>query len=266
MDLLALLLALARRHRPRPARGRRAHRRRCAPRCTTAELALAQARAGDADLALRRQGVDALVAPLAHAARSRSSGSCAGSRATAPRQLGELSAQVGQVREGSERLGRETAALVTALRRPQARGQWGELQLRRVVEHAGMLDRCDFDEQVSVRGDDGALRPDLVVRLPGDRCVVVDAKVTLAAYLEAARGRRRPGPGRAHRTRTPGTCASTSTGWPTRRTGARCRRRRSSSCCSCPARRSSGRRWRPTRRCSSTPTPGACTWRRRRRW
>lgn len=151
----------------------------------TTELALAQARAGDADLALRRQGVDALVAPLATQLQQveRQLRGLEGDRA---RQLGELSAQVGQVREGSERLGRETAALVTALRRPQARGQWGEMQLRRVVEHAGMLDRCDFDEQVTVRGDDGALRPDLVVRLPGDRCVVVDAKVTLAAYLEAA--------------------------------------------------------------------------------
>ncbi len=151
----------------------------------TTELALAQARAGDADLALRRQGVDALVAPLATQLQQveRQLRGLEGDRA---RQLGELSAQLGQVREGSERLGRETAALVTALRRPQARGQWGEMQLRRVVEHAGMLDRCDFDEQVTVRGDDGALRPDLVVRLPGDRCVVVDAKVTLAAYLEAA--------------------------------------------------------------------------------
>ncbi len=151
----------------------------------TSQLALERSRVADADLALRQQGVDAVVAPLRdqltkvdHQLRA-----LEGERA---RQLGELSAQVGQVREGSERLGRETAALVTALRRPQARGQWGELQLRRVVEHAGMLDRCDFDEQVQVRGEQGSLRPDLVVRLPGDRCVVVDAKVTLAAYLEAA--------------------------------------------------------------------------------
>ncbi len=149
-----------------------------------AELALSQARTADADLALRQSGIDALVSPLReqlgdveHQLRALES-----ERA---RQIGELSAQVGQVREGSERLGRETAALVSALRRPQARGRWGELQLRRVVEAAGMLERCDFDEQVSVRGDDGPLRPDLVVRLPGDRCVVVDAKVTLAAYLEA---------------------------------------------------------------------------------
>lgn len=151
----------------------------------TAELALAQARAGDADLALRQRGVDEVVVPLREQL-GRVEGQLRALEADRARQLGELSAQVGQVRDGSERLGRETAALVTALRRPQARGQWGELQLRRVVEHAGMLERCDFDEQVTVRTGDGALRPDLVVRLPQGRCVVVDAKVTLAAYLEAA--------------------------------------------------------------------------------
>jgi DNA recombination protein RmuC len=98
----------------------------------------------------------------------------------------ELREQVTSVRVTSETLGRETAALVDALRRPQARGRWGEVQLRRVVEHAGMTARCDFDEQVTAVGADGrAVRPDLVVRLAGGRCVVVDAKVTLAAYLEA---------------------------------------------------------------------------------
>ncbi|HVM27563.1 MAG TPA: DNA recombination protein RmuC [Mycobacteriales bacterium] len=102
------------------------------------------------------------------------------------RTSAELREQVSTVRLTSESLGRETAALVDALRKPQARGRWGEVQLRRVVEHAGMTERCDFDEQVSVVGADGrALRPDLVVRLAGGRCVVVDAKVTLAAYLEA---------------------------------------------------------------------------------
>lgn len=102
------------------------------------------------------------------------------------RTAGELREQVTAVRRSSEALGRETAALVDALRRPQARGRWGEVQLRRVVEHAGMAARCDFDEQVTATDADGrAVRPDLVVRLAGGRCVVVDAKVTLAAYLEA---------------------------------------------------------------------------------
>jgi len=151
----------------------------------SAQLSLERGRAADADLALRQQGVDALVGPLREQL-GKVEHQLHALEAERSRQVGELSAQVGQVREGSERLGRETAALVDALRRPQARGRWGELQLRRVVEHAGMLDRCDFDEQVQVRGEAGALRPDLVVRLPGNRCVVVDAKVTLAAYLEAA--------------------------------------------------------------------------------
>jgi DNA recombination protein RmuC len=103
------------------------------------------------------------------------------------RAFAELRAQVHAVRDSSQRLGDETAALVSVLRKPQARGQWGEMQLRRVVEHAGMLHRCDFDEQATLRDPDGrTVRPDLVVRLSGGRTVVVDAKVTLAAYLEAA--------------------------------------------------------------------------------
>jgi DNA recombination protein RmuC len=95
----------------------------------------------------------------------------------------ELAQQVEFTRRGAEQLREQTRALVTALRRPEARGRWGELQLRRVVELAGMADRCDFEEQVVV---DGGLRPDMVVRLAGGKCVVVDSKVSLAAYLEAA--------------------------------------------------------------------------------
>jgi len=79
----------------------------------------------------------------------------------------------------------ETQALVTALRAPQVRGRWGELQLRRVVEVAGLLEHCDFSEQVTVVGDDGKLRPDLVVHLAGGKNVVVDAKVPFAGYVEA---------------------------------------------------------------------------------
>jgi DNA recombination protein RmuC len=97
-----------------------------------------------------------------------------------------LTEQMTMTRQSSDQLRMQTQALVTALRRPEARGRWGELQLRRVVELAGMRPRCDFDEQVSVQAADGALRPDMVVRLAGGKNIVVDSKVSLAAYLEAA--------------------------------------------------------------------------------
>src|SRR4051812_8524410 len=96
-----------------------------------------------------------------------------------------LRTQIAIVSKASDDLKLETAALVSALRKPQARGRWGELQLRRCVEHAGMTERCDFFEQQSVSTADGILRPDLVVRLVGGESIVVDSKVTLAAYLEA---------------------------------------------------------------------------------
>ena len=95
----------------------------------------------------------------------------------------ELAQQVEFTRRGAEQLREQTRALVTALQRPEARGRWGELQLRRVVELAGMAARVDFDEQVIV---EGGLRPDMVVRLAGGKNVVVDSKVSLSAYLEAA--------------------------------------------------------------------------------
>jgi DNA recombination protein RmuC len=99
------------------------------------------------------------------------------------RSHAELAQQVEFTRRGAEQLREQTQALVTALRRPEARGRWGELQLRRVVELSGMSAHVDFDEQVVV---EGGLRPDMVVRLSGGKNVVVDSKVSLAAYLEAA--------------------------------------------------------------------------------
>jgi DNA recombination protein RmuC len=98
---------------------------------------------------------------------------------------GELAAMVRTLGDGVGTLRQETGNLVTALKRPATRGSWGEIQLRNVVEMAGMLAHCDFLEQSTIRTDGGALRPDMLVRLPGGKLIVVDSKVPLDAYLSA---------------------------------------------------------------------------------
>ena len=105
-------------------------------------------------------------------------------------QFGALSEQLHVVAAASEGLRDQTHQLSSALRTPSVRGRWGEVQLRRVVELAGMAEHCDFDTQVTTQGEslDGEtrrLRPDMVVRLPGGRSVIVDAKAPLSAYLDA---------------------------------------------------------------------------------
>src|SRR5581483_11682362 len=97
-----------------------------------------------------------------------------------------LREQLGSLTEIQRTLNTQTSQLVSALRRPNTRGQWGEVTLRRLVELAGMSSRCDFFEQTTVDGEDGRQRPDMLVQLPGDRQIVIDCKASLDAFLDAA--------------------------------------------------------------------------------
>ncbi len=138
----------------------------------------------------RRNAVEQLVEPL-KLTLARVEAQLRESEVARQSSHAALTEQVKFAIASSDQLRAQTQALVTALRRPEARGRWGEMQLRRVVELAGMAARCDFEEQVSVpdpRADEngGMVRPDLVVRLAGGKNIVVDSKVSLAAYLEAA--------------------------------------------------------------------------------
>lgn len=138
------------------------------------------------DLETRKEAIDALLKPVAESL-TKLDGSL---RTIEKERIGAYSELVENVRAVAatqDQLRSETANLVKALRQPTVRGRWGEIQLRRVVEMTGMLEHVDFDEQKQLPSNDGArLRPDVVVHLPGDKVVVVDAKAPLEAYLEAA--------------------------------------------------------------------------------
>jgi DNA recombination protein RmuC len=156
-------------------------------------LALAETKLGEfqrsasTDLERRQQAVDELVRPLREAL-ARVDGKLHDVEKERVACYAGLLEQVRAMTQTQQALQAETGNLVKALRAPHVRGRWGEIQLRRVVEMAGMLDYCDFEEQASVEGERGRLRPDLVVRLPGGKTVIVDAKAPMSAYLEAMEG------------------------------------------------------------------------------
>ncbi|HEY2627866.1 MAG TPA: DNA recombination protein RmuC, partial [Usitatibacter sp.] len=136
------------------------------------------------DLEKRQIAIDALVKPVKDSLEKVHENIHALERAR-EHAYGEMRAQFTQMGEAQTLLRQETSNLVNALRKPHVRGRWGEIQLRRVVEMAGMMPHVDFVEQESVDTDEGRLRPDLVVKLPGGRQIVVDSKAPVTAYLEA---------------------------------------------------------------------------------
>jgi DNA recombination protein RmuC len=142
----------------------------------------------ESDLAQRQQAIDGLVRPL-HESLQRYDEQMRQLEHSRQTAYGGLDQHLKSLAESHQRLQQETSNLVKALRAPTVRGQWGEITLKRVAELAGMVDHCDFVEQQSVTGDDGRFRPDMVVRLPGGRQIIVDAKTVLAAYLDAHEAR-----------------------------------------------------------------------------
>ena len=143
------------------------------------------------DLEKRQTAIDQLVKPVRETLQKFDVkiGEIEKSRMEA---YGGLTQEVKNLKELQVSLRDETSNLVRALGSPRVRGRWGELQLRRVVEIAGMLKHCDFVEQAHVATDDGALRPDVVVRLPGGKCLVIDAKTPMEAYLQALQAASEP--------------------------------------------------------------------------
>jgi DNA recombination protein RmuC len=136
------------------------------------------------DLGQRQKAIDELVKPLGQSLEKVGAKLFEIEKERAS-TYSALSEQVQSMAKTQAQLSHETASLVRALQAPQVRGRWGEIQLKRVVEMAGMVDHCDFIEQVSVTTEEGRVRPDMIVKLPGGKNVVVDAKAPLAAYLEA---------------------------------------------------------------------------------
>jgi DNA recombination protein RmuC len=148
------------------------------------EATAALAAKADGDATARTQAISALLDPMAVALR-RVEGQLHTVEKDRESAYAGLREQISAMHRNSRELKEETKQLVNALRAPQVRGRWGELQLERIVQLAGMVEHCDFNQQVVSVGEDGGVRPDMVVHLAGGKQIVVDAKVPFAAYLEA---------------------------------------------------------------------------------
>src|SRR5271167_2092351 len=148
---------------------------------TTLEKYQSQAKG---ELEAREKAVETLIKPIAESLKQVDE-QVRELEKTRAQAYGTLTSQVASLLDTQKALQTETGNLVKALREPQARGRWGELQLRRVLELAGMLEHCDFLEQETISNDERRFRPDVIVNLPGDKQIVVDSKAPLAAYLAA---------------------------------------------------------------------------------
>lgn len=148
---------------------------------STFETVQAQAKG---DLDTRQRSIDALVAPLKEALE-RYEKQIHEMEKTRQNAYGTLDEQLKTLASNNQQLQKETGSLVTALRSPHVRGRWGEMTLRRTAELAGMSDQCDFCEQETLENEGARQRPDMIVNLPGNRRIVVDAKVPLQAFLDA---------------------------------------------------------------------------------
>jgi DNA recombination protein RmuC len=136
------------------------------------------------ELGEREQAVENLVKPIREAL-NRSHEQISALEKARSEAYGGIKSQLASMQTSQQSLAQETQNLVNALRRPEVRGRWGEITLRRLVELAGMVDHCDFEEQVHTSAEDKVIRPDMIVRMPNNRELVVDVKTPLDAYLEA---------------------------------------------------------------------------------